>query len=428
MKLTFDNRVLSGSINPLPVEDEVKKNIIMASLCNKKSVINNVVINKHIFELIEAVELLGVKIKVTDYIFKRKTLTIEGKFPFDVKSDVISVNSDMDLLKKLIPLISVSSKQFSVKCKDISVNKPLDTFYDIFFEYGREGKSGEETENPLRIKGGTEENDFYIRGDVNRHYFESLLFTLPLLSHNSHIIIEGELKCKRELVNTIILLKQHGIKVKYSKDFQEFYIIGKQHYISTDITVENDYGMSSLWLCADALGHKIILKNLNIKSNQRNKRILDILKAIGSNVLVSDDGNVFIEAGNIDAFRLNISKYPDLLINLAMIASVAKGTSKFAHADEVLIDNKPIASDLAHMINSIGGNAILFNGDLVIEGREMLKGGHVENITEHRLIYALSIISRQCTGNITIELPENPPEYYREYYRDYVHLGGEINA
>ena len=428
MKLTFDNRVLSGSINPLPVEDEVKKNIIMASLCNRRSIINNVVINKHIFELIEAVELLGVKIKVTDYIYKRKTLIIQGKFPFDVKSDVITVNSDMELLKKLVPLISVSSKQFAVKCKDIYVNKPLDTFYDIFFEYGEKGKNGDETQNPLRIKGGTEENTFYIRGDVDRHYFESLLFTLPLLSHNSHIIIENELKCKRDLANTIILLKQHGIKVSYSNDFQEFHISGKQQYIPTEITIENDYGISSLWLCADALGHKVILKNLTLKSNQRNKRILDILKAIGSNVLVSDDGNVFIDANKIDAFRLNIAKYPDLLINLAIIASVAKGTSRFAHADEVLINGKSIAVDLAHMINSIGGNAIVFNGDLVVEGREMLKGGVVEGITEHRLIYALSIIARQCTGPISIKLPKDPPEYYREYYRDFVHLGGEINT
>ena len=116
---------------------------------------------------------------------------------------------------------------------------------------------------------------------------------------------------------------------------------------------------------------------------------------------------------------------PDLLPYLSVIASVADGTSKLRHADEIYINNTPIAEEMSRVINEIGGDSFVFGGDLIIRGREILKGGEIKEPVVHEIVFSLCAISRQCQNPIKVTLPNSKPRYYKEFYRDYNRLGGK---
>ena len=166
-----------------------------------------------------------------------------------------------------------------------------------------------------------------------------------------------------------------------------------------------------------------MVKDLNLKSKQQNKKILNILKVIGIKILANKNGDIIARPNKISAFNIDISKVPDLLPYLAVIASVADGTSKLKNADSIYINDISLAKEMVHAINSIGGDSFLFGGDLIINGREMLKGGKVDNISLHEVIFALCAVSRQSLMPIKVQVPTSMPRYYKEFYRDFNRLG-----
>ena len=110
---------------------------------------------------------------------------------------------------------------------------------------------------------------------------------------------------------------------------------------------------------------------------------------------------------------------------LAVIASVADGTSKLKNVEDIYVKDTLAANDLSHAINSVGGDSFIFGGDLIIRGREMLKGGTVNDLKLHESIFALCAVSRQALSPIKAKVPSTMPNYYKEFYRDFTRLGGK---
>ncbi|RGD73502.1 3-phosphoshikimate 1-carboxyvinyltransferase [Anaerofustis stercorihominis] len=423
MEITLDSRILNGKVTAKPVLEDLKRYLICSLFTNETSIINNVLLDKETKEILDILSLLGARITVDEFRGKRKTLRIKGSYPFDIKLEEIDLGNNLNLLRTFAPILLISKTKFNLKYKNTIIQNPLNSFYSLFFEKGFTKIQMEKGEYPLKIKTGIDKSVFYIRADVEKECLSTLLSMLPRAYRASKVIIIGEIKDKAYINRTIQILKDFEINVK-NNNFKEFDIINTK-YEPCNVTVENDFTMASIWITASALGHKVMVKDLNLKSRQNNKKLLDILKVIGIDIFASPKGDIIARPNRINAFNIDISKVPDLMPYLAVIASVADGTSKLKNVEDIYIKDTLAANDLSHAINSVGGDSFIFGGDLIIRGREMLKGGTVNDLKLHESIFALCAVSRQALSPIKAKVPSTMPNYYKEFYRDFTRLGGK---
>ena len=100
-----------------------------------------------------------------------------------------------------------------------------------------------------------------------------------------------------------------------------------------DYTVEGDYSQSAFFLVANALGANITLHAMNPNSHQGDKKILDDIKAFGGNIEFDYDKQIIKSAkADLAGAIIDFSQSPDLGPALSVLASVAKGSSKFINA------------------------------------------------------------------------------------------------
>lgn len=422
MEITFENVTLNGKVTTKPVYEDLKRYLICTLFSDKYSTINNVLLDKETKEILDILKALGANITIKEYKGKRKTLKVKGSYPFDIKTEEIDLKDNLNLLKSFAPILFISKKKFQYKYKNVIISNPINSFYNLFFKKGFTKVQMEKNEYPIKIQSGISKSVFYIRSDIKKEYLSTILSLLPKAYKTSKVIIlGGEIEDKSYIKRTIEILKDFEVDVK-NNNFKEFEITNAS-YEPCNIKIENDYTTAGLWITASALGHKIMVKDLNLKSKQQNKKILNILKVIGIKILANKNGDIIARPDKISAFNIDISKVPDLLPYLAVIASVADGTSKLKNADSIYINDISLAKEMVHAINSIGGDSFLFGGDLIIKGREMLKGGKVDNISLHEVIFALCAVSRQSLMPIKVQVPTSMPRYYKEFYRDFNRLG-----
>ena len=71
-------------------------------------------------------------------------------------------------------------------------------------------------------------------------------------------------------------MSDFGIEV-INNDYREFVIKGNQRYNARNYRVEGDYSQAAFFLCADALGNNVLCKDLDLKSLQGDKEVIDIM-------------------------------------------------------------------------------------------------------------------------------------------------------
>ena len=81
-------------------------------------------------------------------------------------------------------------------------------------------------------------------------------------------------------------MSKFGGKIKYSKDYKNYRIFNNR-YIVTTFTIPGDFSSAALLLAAGTLvGNNIKISNLDFSLPQGDSTILEILKKIGSKIVI----------------------------------------------------------------------------------------------------------------------------------------------
>ena len=104
----------------------------------------------------------------------------------------------------MIPIALTFDKPITFIGKNNLVNRPLDTFLNIFDEQNIKYEKEENIYLPLKVYKGLKPGIFKIRVDISSQFITGLLFALPLLKGDIKIIIATELESKGYIELTII--------------------------------------------------------------------------------------------------------------------------------------------------------------------------------------------------------------------------------
>ena len=176
----------------------------------------------------------------------------------------------------------------------------------------------------------------------------------------------------------------------------------------------------------------IICDNLNSKSSQGDKQIIEFVDIIRKNIKTNT------------SLTFDVSQVPDLVPILAVLACIREhGTTNIVNAGRLRIKESDRLATVREMLETLGANITESEDSLIIRGYKEssankahqktvtqsapLKGGTVNGYNDHRIVMAAAIASIMCAKPVTIIGAEAVNKSYPNFWWDFAKLGGEFH-
>ena len=419
MNVIIHPKKLKGDVLIPPSKSLSHRAIIAACLAKGTSVISNISFSKDINATIGAMEALGAKV-----VKNGNELTITGSSVKRV-GNIIDANESGSTIRFMIPIALVNSEPITFTGKNHLVNRPLDSYFEIFDKQGIKYEHDKGVYLPLKVNGGLKSGLYEIRGDISSQFITGLLYALPLLDGDSKIVITTQLESIGYIDLTLDVLKSFGIEI-VNKDYKEFIIKGNQEYKANNYVVEGDYSQTAFFLVGGALGNDINLLGMKDVSLQGDKKIIDDIKSMNGNITF-ENGILKCEPSETTGAVIDFSQSPDLGPALSVLASVSKGTSHFINASRLRIKECDRITCVLEELNKMGANISETPDSMIIHGVDKLHGCVVDSHNDHRLAMAFAMAATICDSDVKILNAECVSKSYPHFWEDYVKLGGCID-
>lgn len=416
-------------MNVPPSKSMAHRAIISACLAEGKSVIKNIDLSDDIIATIEGMRSFGSSIHILED-GARKRLEIEGiTLNQTSENRLIDANESGSTLRFFIPIATLFEGKTRFIGRGKLGSRPLDTFEKIFNEQGLLYKPSGTSELDLTVEGPLKAGRYEMAGNVSSQFITGLLFTLPLLTGDSEIVITTELESIGYLELTLEVLKDFGIQVDYDENNQVFTIPGNQHYQAQEYTVEGDYSQAAFFLSAGALGNDVKVTGLKQDSNQGDKGIMDILNQLNADLEVEGDAvTVTAPIGLKGETVIDGAQVPDIIPVSALVASLSPGETKIINLKRLRIKESDRLEATKEELSKLGADIQVVGDELHINGVSQLQGGSVGwSHKDHRMAMMLAIASTVSDQEIVIRDADYVSKSYPTFWEEFESLGGQIS-
>jgi len=421
--IKLENSKLKGIVKVPPSKSMAHRAIICAALGSGVSIIENIDYSDDINATIDGMIALGAYIKK-----EGDRLTITGAFNKENKRNTvrtIDCNESGSTLRFLVPVSLLFDGMTKFVGRGNLGKRPLDIYYNIFKNQGI-SYSTVDGKLSLKIKGLLNSGEFTLPGNISSQFITGLLFTLPLLEGDSKIIISTELESKGYIDLTLSCMRDFGISIE-NNDYKEFIIKGNQGYVSRNYRVEGDYSQGAFYLCADALGSEVEIKDLRLDSLQGDREVIEILERMGAKF--NYGANLSCKTQNeLVSTLIDGSQCPDIIPVISLVAALSKGRTEIINAGRLRIKECDRLRAIATELNKLGAKIEEKEEGLVIHGVQELEGGvEVWSWKDHRIAMTLAIAATRCKKPIIIKDYDCVAKSYPRFFEDYKMLGGDID-
>ena len=337
---------------------------------------------------------------------------------------VLDCKESGSTLRFLLPIAAALGVNTTFVGEGRLPNRPLDDLLVLLTQHGITVSSNH---LPIEISGKLSGGTFSLPGNISSQYITGLLFTLPLLSEDSQIILTSELESASYVDLTMQALTAYAVSIAKAGD-GVYACKGDQTYVAPSAAyIEADWSAAAFYLTAGALGSPITCTGLQKQSIQGDKAIVDLLTTYGANISWRED-ECTISPNKRTPMEVDMQQIPDLLPILAVLAAGAKGKSIFYNAHRLQLKESNRLLAVAELINNLGGNATWDANSLTVVGTGHLLGGTIDSAGDHRIAMAGAIAAILCRKPVCITNPYVVAKSYPDFYTDYIHLGGQVQV
>lgn len=298
-----------------------------------------------------------------------------------------------------------------------------------FYMGSKDQKVSDKYKEICTVTGKLEPGEYSLTGNVSSQFITGLLFALPLLNGDSTLKLTTKLESAGYVDLTLDVLKAFGIKVglTYSEEgFEVYHIQGNQRYIEPDsLAVEGDWSNGSFWLMCGALGGSVTVRGLSLESSQRDKEIIDVLKAMGADIVVGDGITISCPNG-LKGTDVSVAQTPDMVPVLAAAMALADGHSMITDAERLKIKESDRLKTVYDFLHKLGADITYGGTGLSFTGKPRLNGGEVDSHNDHRIAMAAAVASCGCKSAVTITNAEAVRKSYPNFFEDFASLGGKV--
>ena len=260
----------------------------------------------------------------------------------------------------------------------------------------------------LRIMGKLRPTSYMLPGNISSQYISGLLFALPVLSGESHLVIHGRRESAGYVEMTLQALAQFGIEPE-RMEFGYSISAGSRYISPGEVCIGGDWSNAAFWLCANALpGCGVTVNGLDADSPQGDRRIVDELNGLE----------------NCESYTLDAADIPDLAPAFAAAACARGQVLRVVNAARLRIKESDRISAICRALNALGGEAAETEDGFLIKAGRPLRGGEMDACGDHRIAMMAAVASCACEGEVTVHGAEAVNKSYPGFWRDFESLGG----
>ncbi|MFC1908202.1 3-phosphoshikimate 1-carboxyvinyltransferase, partial [Chloroflexota bacterium] len=180
---------------------------------------------------------------------------------------------------------------------------------------------------------------------------------------------------------------------------------------------------ASYLLALGVIGGEVEVDNLNPKSLQADRKILNLLRNMGARVEVNNN-SVIVRKSRLNAIRADLSDCIDLLPTMAVLAAVADGESEFVGIERARIKESNRVSALREGLELMGVKVREERNKLTVIG-SIPRGTVIDTKGDHRIAMAFSILG-SVAGETIIDGAECVSKTFPEFWNVLKSIGGEV--
>ncbi len=385
----------------------LQRAMVIAALAEGRSVLRNVSWCDDSLSVKAVIQQLGATVTESggNLIIESRGLNIQ-KPEFNVGESGLAV-------RMLSPVLALSGKDLIINGKGSLLNRPVNVIADALRQTGAEVTTNEGS-LPVNIRGRIMPGKFEIDCSLTSQVLTGLLIALPLADDDSEIKVRN-LKSKPYIDMTIKIMRDFGVGIK-NDDYRTFFVKGNQRYLATEYEIEGDWSGAAFLLVAAAIAGEAEVLNLDYRSKQADKKIVDVLKSAGAEVSVKEK-SVFVKKKNLDAFKFDATDCPDLFPPLVCLAvacdgiSIIKGVSRLKHKES------DRAETLQKEFEKAGVRIEIVDDNMKVYGSGIY-GTTIDSRGDHRIAMAAGVMNLVSEGEIVINGENAVGKSYPHFFQD----------
>lgn len=321
------------------------------------------------------------------------------------------------------PLLSVNSKAVRIDGKGTLLSRPMNFFDSILTDLNVQFKS-RNGHLPFDMKGPILPKNCTIDGSMSSQFITGLIYAYVASPHTRkvEITIQNPTSIPYILL-TLEVLKHFGVTIKFESNVLHF--DGPYSMQATSITVEGDWSSASFLLVAAAISGSIAVDNLDLNSQQADKKILEAIKDFGADISINDK-TIKIEKHKNHSFNFDATHCPDLFPPLAVLAMFANGITKIQGVNRLINKESNRSVALQQELGKMGALIVVEGDEMFITGIELSNESVVHSHGDHRIAMACAIAAIKATGPVTIQEANAINKSYPAFYDHLSMLTGEL--
>jgi 3-phosphoshikimate 1-carboxyvinyltransferase len=224
---------------------------------------------------------------------------------------------------------------------------------------------------------------------TSSQFLSALLLIGPCLQNGIEISVTDGPVSRPYVDITLAVMQSFGISFERS-GYEWFRVPGRQAYQAGSYTVEPDCSQAGyFWAAAAITGSTIKVKSISADSLQGDIRFLELLKAMGCQV-ITESGGITVCGAELTAIEADMGDIPDLVPTLAAVAAYARGTTVISNVEHLKDKESDRLSAVVNALTKMGINAAYDNQALRVTGGQP-HGAEIETYNDHRIAMSFAI-------------------------------------
>lgn len=382
--------------------------LLIAALAKGKSILRNVLKSDDTERMMNALRMLGVKIKKSG-----SEIVIHGGNLRKPRGKLFCGNSGTTL-RFLTALLATQNFECVLTGDARMRERPIGDLVDALIQLGAEIKYlRKKLFPPIKISSPINRNVCEISGKLSSQFLSGLLMAAPLADYTITVYRRGDLVSKPYIDLTLKIMKTFGVRVE-KIGYKKFIIRAGQKYRARDFKIEGDASSASyFWGISALTGEKINVKNIPLNSAQADLQFLKILKKYPCfRKPLCTNG---CKPASLD---INCRDFPDSAMALAILCAFTKGKFRLSGLSNLRVKECDRLHALATELKRIGCRAQELHDGLKIYGNpEKLHGATIETYNDHRMAMCFGMAGFVLPG-IKIKNSECVKKTYPDFWKD----------
>lgn len=411
----------SGTVTAPPSKSHTHRAMVLGALTGSRFSLKNPLMSDDTKATLEALQRMGAEVDTHPNYLRLHLEELKAPTePIDARNSGTTIRF-LTGLASLLPATTTLTGDASL------VRRPMGPLMDALTQLGASCVYiGQPGRPPLRIKGPIAKESADVKGDVSSQFISSLLIACTQKEGGTKLTVKGSITSRPYVDITLDMLDRFGAQVKESPS--GFEIPGRQFLERESYAVPGDFSSAAFVLAAGAItGGRVAVRQLDEKSPQGDKAILELLERFGASVS-QQPHTATVSGGTLKGIEVDVRAIPDLFPILAVVGAVSEGKTVLKGGENLRAKESNRIASTTQFLQDMGARILPKDDGCEIRGVPRLNGAKVDTQGDHRILMAATIAALVSTTETVIQDDESFKISYPGFVRDLHQLGCRVEV